>query len=188
MNYTEAVNDVLRICKRPDKVVEAQRAINAAIAYYTIKGEFRKDLVETSISIDSSLYGNTISLTSLARFRRFKYIRPYGTRKFLVKSDPSHIFQPSGSLQLDHYYTAGDNLTYTLSVLSSSLEVGYYTYAPTLSGEDTHWLLDTIESAIIDYAAAKVFRGIGDDKSSDVHDAYSRDTFRVLLNDQALGA
>ena len=188
MNFMEAVNDVLTLVKRPDKEAEARKAVNAAIAFFTLKGEFRMDQVEASIAIDSTLYGDTIALDSLTRFRRFTYVKRYGAKGYLSPMSPEKIFTPGGQMQPNVYYTVGTNLTYVLNVLSDSLEVGYLQYGPTLVSADNHWMLDMMPTMITDFAAAKIFRSIGDDNSADRHDNHAREAFKVLVNDQALGA
>jgi hypothetical protein len=188
MNFTEAVNDVLVIVKRPDKTTEVQKAVNAALSFYVLKGGFRGDLAETSLPIDATLYGDTLDISALVRFRRFTYVKPTGSRFYLQPTAAEKIFEPGNSMQRNCYYTIGTNLTYVLASLSTALEVGYMQYAPVLSGTDTHWILDQAPQCVVDWAAAKIFRDIGDDSSADRHDAYAREFFKVLLNDQALGA
>lgn len=188
MNFAEAVAQVLSITKRPDKDADAQLAVNAAISYFTLKGTFPKDLTETSLTIDSTVYGDTLDLSLLlTRFRRFKYVKAPGVQGYLKYLDSDKIFTPSGYTQKNVYYIAGSNMTYILSALAASLEVGYYQYAPNLSGTDTHWLLDISPSMILDKAAARVFRAIGDDSSFRLHEGYAADAYKVLQNDLALG-
>lgn len=189
MNFSTALAEVLRITGRPDKIADATLAINRAISYCTLIGEFRRDTVEASIAIDNTLYGATISLAALTRFRRFKYIKPVGVRYYLTELDGDKIFTPKNAIQRDVFYVAGTSLTYTLGSLAASLEVAYYSYAPELDAitVTTHWMLDIIPHAIIDLASAKVFSTIGDDASAAKHEKSGMDFFLAARRDANMG-
>lgn len=189
MNLSEVSAEVIRITKRPDKSIETIVAINKAISYCVLKGDFAKDLVEASLPIDPLLYGDTISIASLTRFRRFTYIKPTGKRYYLTPMPGDKIFIPKDQMQPNAYYIAGTSLTYTLSELNTALEVSYLTYAPTLDTTvlPTHWLLDMNPYAIIDLAAAFIFAGIGDTESANRHQALGYESFLTLRRDLALG-
>lgn len=186
MNFTEAVAEVLTITKRPDKTADAQLAVNAAISFFTLKGSFSQDLVESTIAIDPAEYGDTISISSLTRFRRFKYVKAPGVLSYLKYLDSDKVFTPSSQMQKNCYYLAGTNMTYILSALAASLEIGYYQYPAVLSGTNTHWLLDISPYTIIDKAAARVFKQVGDDASFRLYEATAMDSFKVLQNELAL--
>lgn len=185
MNFSQVVQAVLDITKRPDKLAEAERAVNAALSFFCLKEKFQQDLIEDSIAISPTLYGDTISLASLTRFRHFKYIKTPGTLGYLNRLGSDKIFTPGGAMQRNCYYVAGTNLTYILSTLAATLEVGYYTYPATLSGTQTHWLLDMIPQAVIDQAASKIFQLIGDDSSMKLHLAIATEAYDVMVRDQA---
>lgn len=187
MNFAGISTEVQRIVARPDKVTEVAMAINKAVSYCTLKGSFPRDLVEASLAIDSSLYGDTISLSALTRFRRFTYVKPVGVKYYLKSLEADKIFTPKNQMQPNVYYVAGTSLTYTLSALASSLEVGYLTYPATLSGTDSHWLFDIMPYAIIDLAASFIFSGIGDDTSARIHEARGMEFFLTVRRDLALG-
>lgn len=188
MNFSEVLAEVLRVTVRPDKSADAIRAINKAVLYCTIKGDFSQDFVEASMPIDPTLYGDTISIATLPRFRRFLFVKPLAKRYYLTKMDPDKILTPKLEVQPNVYYLAGTNLTYTLSELNSSLEVGYYTYPLTLDAvvNPTHWMLDMMPYAIIDLAAAYVFAGIGDDASARKHEAAGLELYTLIRKDLAL--
>ena len=168
MNVAEAVSNILILTSRPDKSVEALKALNYAIQFCTLKGEFGRDKVEATLVIPSTTYGGTVSLASLTRFRRFTYVKPTGVLYYLTKLDGEKIFTPKNSMQPNVYYVAGTSLTYTLSALSPSLEISYLTYPLTLDTvtNTTHWMLDIMPFAIIDIAASRIFQDIGDEASA----------------------
>lgn len=187
MNFSEALSNVLRITARPDKTEDAAMGINKAIVYMTLNGDFSRDMIEGSLPINPSLYGDTVDISVLPRFRKFVYLKPTGVRYYLSELAPEKIFTPKNRVQPNVYYVAGQNLTYTLSALSSSLEYGYLTYPPVLDQvtNQTHWLLDAIPYAVVDLAAAYVFHSIGDDASAKHHEKMGMDLYLTLRRDLA---
>lgn len=188
MNFLEAQNEVISHTKRPDKLVDIKSQLNRAIAFFTLKADFSRDLVETSIPADPALYGDTIDLTALAvpfvRFRKFKYIKPTNVRYYLNTIDPTQLLTPQGRVQPNRYYVAGNSLTYTLSALTSVLECGYYQYAPLLvNNTDEHWMLDLMPWAVIEKAASRIFFNIGDEASARSFEDSSMDFFLVGRRD-----
>lgn len=182
MNFQQAQDEVIAHTKRPDKLVQIKSEINRAIAFYTLKADFSKDLVEASIPVDVTKYGDTVDLSALAaplvRFRKFKYLKPTGVRYYLTTIDPTQLLTPQGQVQPNRYYVAGDNLTYTLSALTSVLECGYYQYAPLLvANADEHWMLDLMPWAITERAASRIYHSIGDEISSKSFEDSSMDFF-----------
>lgn len=188
MNFAEVVTAVTGIVKRPDKVAEIERAINASLSDCTVRASFAYDLVETSIPVDPTLYGDTIIFNNLTvpvvtRFRKFKYVKPTAVKRYLTPISPDKIFTPSGITQGDVYYVAGNSLTYTLRELTTALEVGYYQYAPVLKNSEEHWMLDIMPNTIIDLAAARIFRSIGDETSFRAFLATGTESYKINRND-----
>ena len=170
MNFTDIVNEVISITKRPDKVSDIRRAVNSAISDACLGTNFARDHDELSVSISSSAYTGNVALTSLARFRKVDYILPSGYRKPICSTDPKAVFD-SGIEQTDRYYISGDQINYSLSALSSSLKIGYFRYPPILTdASPDFWLLEAAPYMIIDKAAATIFANIGDDSSARIHD------------------
>ena len=191
MDINQAVTEVLTITARPDRSAEILSALNAAISFYSTKATFAQDLVETSIPISPTEYGGTIQFNAIsptplvARFRKFKYVKPFGVKRYLTPIGSDKIFTPKDQVQLDKYYVGGNNLTYTLSALAPSLEVGYYQYPPVLdvSTVTTYWMLDLMPWAVIDKAAARIFRSIGDDTSAIAYERSSMELFLTARRD-----
>lgn len=183
MNFTSVVEAVISLTKRPDKRTETERAVNSALSFFCLKESFPQDMIEATLSIDPTLYGDTISIASLARLRKFAYVKPTGLKGYMMETSPEHLFTPGGLVQLNRYYRAGTFLTYTLRTLTNSLEVGYYVYPATLTGNDTHWMLDMEPHAVIDKAAATIFKSTGDDKSFQIHEALATQMYDVLVRD-----
>lgn len=185
MNFSQVVQAVLDITKRPDKLTETERAVNAALSYFCLKGKFDQDLIESSLTIDPTLYGATISISALTNFRHFKYVKIPGVRGYLQNIDSTKIFTPGGKIQTNSYYVAGTNLTYVIGTLSPTLEIAYYVYPTILSGTGTHWLMDRAPQCVIDKAASNIFQLIGDDASMKLHLAMATDLYDVVVRDLA---
>lgn len=178
MNLGVMKDWLVRTTKRPDKRDDQiQDAVNAAIEYATTQGDFAADLIEGSIALDSALYAqNLVISTTMPRFRKVKYLRPSGYRRYLKWKDPSKIFSdPSrdyaGTLvsneALDVWYRAGDNLVFKLSVLQTTMLYGYYTYPTFLTTDtDTHWMLDQMRTCMHDLACWRIFEQIGNESEA----------------------
>lgn len=189
MNFQAALAEVLRVTARPDKNVEATLAINKAITYCTLLGEFPKDTTEANFPINSALYGATVSISTLTRFRRFKYVKPTAVKYYLTPIGADKIFTPENQTQINRYYVAGTSMTYTLSALATSLEISYLSYPLVLDAVTNtgHWMLDLMPYAIIDLASAHVFAGVGDDTSARRLEASGMLMFLAARRDSALG-
>lgn len=187
MNFTDAVTAVADIVKRPDKGPQIANAINTALAKTTFRTEFSHDLVEATIPIDPAVYNQTLNLPSLAnplvRFRKWKYVKITGVRGYLNPVDVQNIFVPGGTQQTNCYFMIGSNLTIITSTLAESLEVGYYQYAPVLTGANQHWLLDICPYGIINKAAGEVFGIIGDINSAKLHISMGEDLLAIMASD-----
>ena len=187
MNFAEAVDAVLSVIKRPDKTAEAGVIVNAVLSRSILKTEFSKDLVETSIPLDSSLYTQTIDLSALAsplvRFRKWKYVKMFGATRYLNYIDPQNVFVPGGWQQQDGYYMIGSSMTIIPSSSASSLLVGYYQYAPNLTGTEAHWFLDICPYAIVYQAIGELLITMGDAANGKIYKAMGDDMYKIAVND-----
>lgn len=174
MDLGEMKDWVVRTTKRPEKRDEQiQDAINAAIEYATTQGDFVADLVEGSTALSSSVYAQSISITTvMPRFRKVKYLRPINYRRYLTHRDPTKVFEEkrnaagfsrSGYQAIDVWYRAGDNIVMSLSTLQTSLLFGYFTYPVFLTDDaETHWMLDQMRTCIHDLSCWRTYEQIGD--------------------------
>ena len=185
MNFTQVVNEVLTITARPDRLTEIQSAVNGVLAKLILKTNFYKDLVEISVPVDANLYGDTVDLsTHVTRFRKIKYVKPAGVLCYLTPLPADKVFTPGGHVQRDVYYMAGLAMTYVLKEQTSSLEIGYYQYAPVLSDSSPdHWFLEMLPWTIIDLAAARIFRSIGDEGSANAYERSGMDLYLTAYKD-----
>jgi hypothetical protein len=169
MNFTEISAEVLAIVKRPDKINDIRREINASVNFCCNDTECARDLAEGSFSLDGSLYTQSLPLSGFARFRKFSYLKPPAVRWYLSPTTPVKVFDNCKEA-CNSYYVAGADVVIKTSALHSSLLVGWYAFPPVLTDlAPTFWLLDASPYMIIDRAAAKVFANIGDDASASKH-------------------
>jgi hypothetical protein len=168
MNFSEVVDEVVRITKRPDKILDTRREVNAAINFCCADSDFARDRVEDTFEIESDAYAGNIALSEFTRFRKIDAIRPSGRNKLLDFLEPNRIFN-GGRESTDVYYIAGTQLNYKLCALDSELIIAYYSYPAVLTGTQTFWLLDVSPFMIIDKAAAQIFTNIGEANDARYH-------------------
>lgn len=168
MDFGTIADDIADELKRPDKVTQIKRAINNAIEYCTVNGDFAADLSEDDITMDSTVLSQSIVIsTTFTRFRKIKYLRPDGYRRMLSLTDPAKIFDDKGNQCSDVWYRAGDNIVISTSTYIETLYYGYYQFAARLSADDdTHWMLTYMYSAIFNLALADAWNNIGNAEES----------------------
>lgn len=170
MNFTEVVQEVVSITKRADKIADIRRNVNSAISEACLGTNFARDHDELLLPISSSEYAGSIQLSLLPRFRKIHYIIPTGYACPIRSIEAPAVFE-AGVEQVDRFYISGDQINYKLSKLSSGLKIGYFRYPPSLTDTSADfWLLEAAPYMIIDNAAAKTFRNIGDDASAKMHE------------------
>jgi len=110
------------------------------------------------------VYAQSIVIsTNFPRFRRIKYLKRTGARKYLTQADPLKVFDRNGCEQLDRWYRSGDNIVFKVLSLSPTLEYGFFQFPALLEDDtDTHWMLDIIPMVIFNEACSEIFQSIGD--------------------------
>jgi len=155
---------ILSTIKRPEKAAEVVYAINAAIEKASTQGDYAWDLVEGSISLDATVYAQSIAISSsFQRFRKLKYLRPSGYKKVLQWKDPSRIFD-KGIETVDCWYRAGDNIIFKLCHLQSSARYAYYAYPTrlTAAGHTNNYTVQ-MPTVLHDLACARLYEDMGNE-------------------------
>jgi hypothetical protein len=186
MNFLEAQDAIIQLVKRPDKRTDIKGHINRAIGLFAAGGTFFADLVELTHTIDGTQYAQSFSVatTPFARFRKIKYIRPTGWKRYLNWRDPSTVFDTNGCESLNVWYRAGNNIVFKVSTLINTLEIGYYQYHTILvDDEDTDWMLDEMWPAVHDIAGSYAFGTIGNQDEKRSYFALGMDQYRVYQKD-----
>jgi hypothetical protein len=184
MNFTQAVSEVVSTVGRPDLIGRVRREVNSAIAFYVIDMDAPQDFAEQSVAIDANEYTQAFALSELTRFRKFKYIKRGGTKKYLsVVSDKEMM---EGCTLRDRYYQVGTSVNVYLHTLAATLDVGYYSY-PSLLTDDvdsrSHWLLDYQPYMVIERACGTMFRSMGDEKSMTTSLAMAKELYTAARKD-----
>jgi hypothetical protein len=163
MDFGTMVDKIAQRCLRPDKAEDIKDAINDAIEYCVVNGDFADDLVEGNTTVDSTVYTQSIVIsTTFTRFRKVKYLRPNGYNKLLSPRDPARIFDDKGNTCRDVWYRAGDNLILNTSSLVSTIYYGYYQFPARMEDDtDEHWMLSNMYTAIFNIALADIWDDIG---------------------------
>jgi hypothetical protein len=186
MNFLEAQNEIVALVKRPDKRDAIKGHINRAIAFVAAAGTWSHDLVELQHTIASDDYSQSFAINEspFERFRKIKYIRPTGFRKYLTLRDSAAVFDANGCQAINVYYRAGNNIVFNLSSLQETLEIGYYQYhAPLVLDADVDWMLDEIWPVIHDIAISYTFQDIGNDADSNKYLQWGMTQLRIFLRD-----
>lgn len=163
MDFGTMADNITTRLIRPDKDLEAKDAINDAIEFCTVNGDFANDLVESTVAVESTVYSQSIVIsTTFTRFRKIKYLKPLGYTKFLEWRDPSRMFDMDGNQCRDVWYRAGDNIVINTSSLIETMLYGYYQFPERLDDDaDTHWMMDYMYSAIFNLACADMWDSVG---------------------------
>jgi hypothetical protein len=185
MQFSEMIDRVASRCKRPDKRDDIKDSINNAISYFTLAASFAQDLKEGTVVIDPVKYAQSFSIaTNLPLFRRLKYLKRTNARSYITKADAQKVYDKSGCEQLDRWYRAGDNIVFKLSVLSPTLEYGYYAYPALLDNDaDIHWMLDLTPMMIQNKALGEIFMSIGEPNDAQHHNRRAEEMFVVAKGD-----
>lgn len=185
MNFAEVVQAVLGEVKRPDKQDQAERAVNAVVTNFCLRNRYAEDLLEEEWAIDSSTYTQELLISAVAtRFRHFKYMKLPGKYRYIHPVHQDQLFV-DGAMQKNVYMLAGDTLTVLTNSLASTLLVGYYQYPPVLTGNDTFWLLDRHPMFVVNKAAARLFRLIGDPGSAKSYEDEAKEDGDSIVCDVA---
>lgn len=186
MNLLQAKQAVIEITARPDKALAIVRAINHRIRLYSSVLNSPRDLQESVEDINMLGTIFTLPLSTFPGFRKFSYIKPSNRGVYIEPIDPAKIFTKSASCQQeqrDRYYIAGEQVRLSLKQGSPSLFVGWYSYPSVLTLDtDTNWLMEADPYAVIEGAAAAIFKEIGDDASAQLHEGMYRTYSEVLMN------
>jgi hypothetical protein len=186
MNFEAMVAEVVRITKRPAKIVDIRREVNAAINFCCVEGNFARDRMEDLIPISPTDYAQAVDLSDFTRWRKFDYLRVDNRNCFLNRIEPIDAFR--GGEQVDVYYVVGEEVKIKIKTLAPNLIAAWYTYPPILSGTDTFWLTEVSPFMIINMASANIFSEVGNTTESNRLQALANIAFVSAQRDYKYGA
>lgn len=175
MNFSEIVAAILSILKRPDRIGDVRREVNAALNFFASDLNSTRDVQEVLQAITATEYTQALALTLFPRFRKFQYIRRAGTKEYLTIIEAKKLLTRDCETA-DKYYIAGNSLKISMTKLASNLDIGYYQYPPVLTDSlvnNSHWLLDAAWPVIYDRALGKMLGSIGDSTAASRHEGFA---------------
>lgn len=173
MNFTEVVAAILALVKRPDKLNDIRREVNAAINFFSKDINAVRDVVELQHAIVATEYTQAILLSAFPRFRKFQYLKRAGTLEYLKPLDSRKMLTASCD-RADRWYIAGSSVNISMTKLATHLDVGYYQYPPILTdASPDYWMLSECWPVIFDRAIAKIYATIDADSEARRHEGYA---------------
>lgn len=172
MNFSQVCQEVMSVVKRPDKLPDIRREVNAAILHFCTDQNWAYDRAESAIPINSAEYTQAVALSSLTRFRKVWYIKRGGTKDYLRKTNTVELFANRCTDTRDTWYQVGTNINVSLKALASTLDIGYYQFPPLLTdASGSFWMLDHLPYMVIDRVISKIFVDIGNNDEANIHEA-----------------
>lgn len=197
MTLDELVQQVLGVVGRPDKYTDAVIAVNAAVAKFSVLGNFACDLVEDNVAptyADSDTYVFTVDISAapFTRFRKFKYIKPRGWTRYLTMVEPDRMFTADFKEKINTWYRAGSQIVGKAQARLTTLDFGYYqrpAYMTAADAEDYWMMTDPLGIVAITHdAVGDIFEIIGDVTEANKYRSKAMTNFLVLRDDQMLGS
>lgn len=184
--FTSLVNEVYAITKRSDLVAETSLAVRVATLKLHQSDFYPKDLVEAAVQFTTSSFYQTLAYKSLfSNFRSLHYLRKYEggeATSFLKVVSPDNVLDAYGASKQDICYLAGEVIQIKSSTSLTDFIVGYY--ANPVTAEDTYksWIADMHPFAIVEDAAAQVFKMIGFDEQYSVYQRRAAEQMLMVRN------
>lgn len=165
MNFTEIAQEILGMTKRPDKLPNIRRAINAAVLFFDTEHDYKRDVQEMQFSLPVPGYEAIIPLNTFTRFRKMSYMKVGGTRCYVEELQSLQLTKDCSIL--NKWYISGDSIKVKLGLHANTLDLAYYQYPPVLTDANPNfWMLEGNWIAVLNKAAAEVYNDIGDSQSS----------------------
>lgn len=169
MTLTEILDAVASRTKRPDREAEILLAVQEATLFCHSFDFFRRDLAEVPIPYgDQGLSSGQILLDDivLPAFRKISYWRkwdPIGriAGSYLSPCEPDALFTSYSLKKQDVYYVAGRVVNWLSSTNDTAHIIGYWRLPDISKSRYTSWIATVQPFAIINRAAAKIFRTVG---------------------------
>lgn len=192
MDYTTIYNEVINLTNRPDLADETRLAIQKTTAKLHQLDFWYKDLDEVVIGNLPQDYKFSLDIPSnFARFRAFNYLRMLDAnnnpQEELELISPKQVFDSFQQERTNVFYVGGMSLNCRLANTRPAMIVGYYQYPDVgvaTGGVGTttfsSWIANEYPYAIIEEAAAQVFRTIG---YADAANSYGQ---QIVINLQIL--
>lgn len=169
-SFAQLCQDVITKTNRPELVAETQLAVRDATKLAHLSDFYLRDSVEQLFQYNAADFNFRIDTSVLARYRKIKYIKKFDLDSMVAKEgednvikevDPTALFDRFNSLKTNVFYLAGTALNLKLSTSERGLLLAWYQYPNTDVENFFSWIADMYSPAIVDMAAAKIFRDVG---------------------------
>jgi hypothetical protein len=191
--YNAIVADIYALTGRPDLVTETAIAVRKATMKFHLAETWPADLaiitptVPGVVGTDTSVR-YTLDLTDTAtypRFRKIAYIKEYnnpltGSEIQFNPLDIDRVLDGYGLEEVNYYSQAGQSVSIRATKLMTQLTVGYYKYPDIIAATYTSWISDQFPDAIVEEAAAAVFKTIGKDSEYQRYSQAFNDNLHML--------
>lgn len=198
MLFSELVNETITLTNRPDFINEIRLHVLKACHKLHTMDFWTRDRRVDVYTFDTSAYIQTLSVRGVfPGWRAFSFIRIWdasgrdwqtqlltGTGRYpLIEIvDPQQLFDEYYTDKLNVAYMAGDSLSFRFAIPVQQILVGWYKL-PILVADDAQfnsWIAEDYPWAIIDHAAASVFKMIGYDDQSRKMDVNLAEHLQIL--------
>lgn len=183
MNFTDIVSSIIQATKRPDKINDIRREVNAAVLWFSTEHDYSRDVEEVQYPLPIPGAQTVISIgTVLPRFRKIAYIKIAGTLHYIKELDS---IVPSKTCDLrDKWYLAGNSINVNMSKSATALDIAYYAYPPHLTdASPNYWMLDGNWQAILERALSTILNDIGDAAAARNSEAKAKEAGYVFRGD-----
>jgi len=195
MTFTELLNEVYILTKRPDLVDRTSSAVRSATLKLHSSDYFYRDLIEIGISFEVAARLQQIDYYALLPFyRSLKYIRKtdsQGLEQGVLYDliTPEQVLDGYGINKENVVYVAGQIIQIRSSAPVQYILFGYYTFPSVLPTSFASWIAILQPFAIIYEAAARVFKSIGDTEQFAAYTALAKEEMAAVIisNVQANG-
>lgn len=171
--FTDLLNEVYTITKRPDLVTETKLAVKAATLKLHQSDFYFRDLFEQGISFTSPSYIQQLDIkTVIPRFRRIKYLRRYDNTgsgapaEFFTILSPLETIDEYGVNRTGIAYMAGDLLNVRAAVEFQFAILGVYLNPSVVESNFISWIAEDHPYAIVFEAIRVLFKQIGYDEQA----------------------
>ena len=169
MSFRDAIDEVMDITRRVDKLELTQNRINATVRKFSGLGRFPRNLLEFTEPNNSNSGVVTISIPD--RFQAVSYIRPASCSDNLSSINPQTSYEG-----VFGYYVTGNNILVRHPHNEDDLYYGLYIHPSILVKDaDTNWILDTFFEIIVEMVSAKVQGILGNEAAANKLLNYSRE-------------
>jgi hypothetical protein len=166
--FSSLLNDVYTHTNRPDLVNETTLAIRKATSKAHGSDEFPEDMVQVTVSPTAGTNKNEylldVSAMPFVRHRKILQLINSGTRRAYEQISINDLFDSYGNLKQECWYKAG--LMYRINASLSSTDTldCIYLQNPELAPPVYFsWIALEHPEAIVEEAAAQVFKAVGKD-------------------------